>query len=372
MERMKTCIRSIVVFALAVAGGCAVSGGCGGMSVGSGPGARSEVTPDSAAAAAAQLVAERDFGGAMLIYRGILEVDPQHVPSLRGMLDLSSQTGDATTGAHYYEILSQGDALIASDVLTMAALYERSGNSSTALEVLEAGADRFPENTEILSALGLALVKAGNTVEARRRLEAAAPAGGDAGRRAHRALADLLFEAGDYEAALPVLLEYETRYPGDFSVNMRAGWIYLESGDYDAAIDHYRLAVDAKPSSVDARVSLASAYEKSGRVDSAIRTYDKAIKQRGMVREAEPLILAEANLLNRKGRYDRTLELLEEAGEAFPLTPALNCALGMALAGDGRYDEAVEAFESAIHDRQYGDFARDQIKRVEGLKRQSR
>lgn len=186
--------------------------------------------------------------------------------------------------------------------------------------------------------------------------------------RQRRAHADSLFDAGAYEDALPALEDSRSDYPDDYRLHMRIGWIYLDRGDYDDAVDAYRDAVDANPKSVDARVGLARAYEKEGRVDAAIRAYDRAISVHGLDADVAPLVLAQANLYNRKGRYDLAVELIESTQSSFALTAGLQCAYGMALAGEGRYDDAITAFNAATGDAQYADFAHAQIRRIQALR----
>jgi len=153
---------------------------------------------------------------------------------------------------------------------------------------------------------------------------------------------------------------------------MQAAWIHFDRKRYDSAADCYRSAAQTRPKSVDARVGLAKAYERLGSTDSAIRAFDKAIKLHGLDRQIAPVVLAQANLLNKTGRHGRALALVESCQNAFRLTAGLECALGMALAGDGRYDDAIEAFAHATGDAQYMDFAYEQIRRIKQLRHQNR
>lgn len=188
-----------------------------------------------------------------------------------------------------------------------------------------------------------------------------------AGRTAHRELTRTLFQMRRYDEAADLLLSYNERYPGDFDVNMELAYIYFDRGDQKKALPFYRAAVDANPKSIDARVGLAKALEELGRIDNAIRVYDDALEIRGMTPEMEPVILAQANLLIKRGRYARSLELVESAAERFPETPGLACARGMALAGEERYREAVTAFSRATGDPRWSEFANAQIRRIQSI-----
>ena len=65
-------------------------------------------------------------------------------------------------------------------------------------------------------------------------------------------------------------------------------------------------------------------------------------------------------------------DLVERYEASNPPTAGLSCSRGMALAGIGDYDAAIEAFSHATSDRLYGDFARKQILRIKSLRTQSR
>jgi len=183
-----------------------------------------------------------------------------------------------------------------------------------------------------------------------------------------RASAQALFDEKRYDEAEDVLVSYLALDPHDYDVNMQLAFIYFNRGDYEDALPCYRAAVDAKPTRVDSRVGLAKTLEQLGRTDNAIRAYEGALEIRGYVREMEPVIIAQANLLNQRGKYDRTLELVQRAGTEFPETPGLACARGMALAGEGRYDEAIAAFGRATGDPRWSEFANAQIRRIQSLR----
>lgn len=358
---MKYFIRSIFVCApiwLCALCACGTSGLPAGEST--------EIDADSLAAVADERAHANDAGAAMLLYRLALESDPSHTPSLRGMAGIASRTGDAVTTAHYFGRLQETGTLQVNDVLTLADVQKRSGETHAAISTLESGVVRFGNDPRMLVELGGLLAQVGRMDEARKTLEAAIAIGEN--ETALRSLGDLLFESGDYDSALPVLLSYAQHYPGDFRTNMRVGYILFDRGEFEAAAHRYRDAVESRPSSVDARVALARSYENIDRIDMAIRTYGRALELRGLVKEMEPVILAQSNLLNKKGRFERSIDLLEQAGGSFPLGAGLECALGMALAGEGRYDDAVVAFGRAVSDRRYGELARNQIQKIEELR----
>ena len=299
------------------------------------------------------------------MYDAALDIDPAFAPALRGLADLALETGDPTSAVYYFETLTTGADATPEDFGRLADALVREGRASDAMKRLGAAAQRYPDEATIQAQYGLLLLENGRTDEALRQLGLAVDIGGASTRAAHRALGTTLFELRRYGEAASALDSYDRRYPGDFEVNMKLAFIHFENGAFDHALPHYRAAVDAKPTSVDARVGLAKTLEKLGRTASAIRTYEKAIEIRGFAEEMEPVIIALANLLNQTGKYERTLDLVARAGAAFPETPGVACARGMALVGEGRYDEAVEAFARATGDTRWSEFANEQIHRIQ-------
>lgn len=328
-----------------------------------------KITPDSLATTAAEQVAAGDLQGGMATYRQALDLDAHHAASLRGMVDVAAAAGDPVTARHYHDTLVATGVASASDYAEMAEVLESAGDKRGASDVLSAGLSSFPDDGALnLEAARVALSRS-RTGQATGYLKKAMSAGGPSGRKAHRMLCNTYFDDAEYDAALPLLESYQRKYPGDFQVNMRAAYIHLSRDEFKAASHYYRNAVGANPKSVDARVSLAKCQHELGDLDAAIRSYDKALKVSGLTRQVAEVVLAQANLLNERGKHDRALHLLEECEASFPLTPGLQCARGMALAAVGLYDDAVRAFAAATSDYRYGEFAQSQIRRIQSIRR---
>jgi tetratricopeptide (TPR) repeat protein len=326
------------------------------------------ISPDTLTAAAAAAVASGDYPGAKSFYDEALAADPEHAPALRGLAELAVKTGDPVSAVSYYERLAASDASTPSDHIDLARALSDAGRTDDAILHLQGAAGRYPTSARIQSELGLLLLERGRTDDALPHLERAVALDGVETRTAHSALAKTLFEAKRFDEAAAALESYNQRYPGDFDVNMKLGYIHFQNGAYREALACYRSAVDARPESIDARVALAKTLERLERFDNAIRVYDSAIEIGGITPELEPVILAQANLLNKRGKYAQTLDLVERAAAVFPETAGLACARGMALAAQGRYAEAVKAFRAAATDPAWSEFANAQLRRIEQLR----
>ncbi len=323
--------------------------------------------PDSLVESGRAAADAGDYSSAKSLYDEVLDLRPDYAPALRGQADLAIDTNDPASAIHYYERLTDLPETTAGDYAGMADALLAAGRQTEALSYLERAVARQPDSALLVSKTGMLLLDSGDTENALPWLKRAVSMGGVSTKSAHRALGRTLFDLKRYGEAAETLKLFNQRYPGDFKTNMLLAYIHLNEGDYKEALPCYRAAVDANPNSIDARVGLARTLDQMGRTDSAIRVYDEAIEKRGIVREMEPVILAQADLLNQRGKYSRALDLLDEARAVFPETPGLACARGMALAGEGSFDEAITAFGKASTDSQWSEFANQQIRRIRNL-----
>jgi tetratricopeptide (TPR) repeat protein len=322
---------------------------------------------DSLLASGRAAAANGDYALAKELFDAALDANPDNAGAYRGLAGISLATGDPVSAIHFYNaLIAQPDALPA-DYVELARTLAKSGRRSEALALLAGACATHPDQPELHSELAFQLLEQGETDKAIRELRLALDLG--AGEAAQRTLGRELFELERYDEAEEVLSSYNKRFPDDFDVNMKLAFIHFARGEHQEALPYYRAAVQANPASVDARVGLAETLEQLGRTANAIRVYDEALNIRGLTREMEPVILAQANLLIKQGEYERCLELVESAAETFPETPGLACARGMALAGEGQFDRAVSAFSRATGDPRWSEFANAQIRRINSLHR---
>ena len=328
--------------------------------------------PDSLAVAAERAMHDGSYEDALARFQSALDIDPKHTASLRGLVELSCKLDDPTTALHYHDALAESGNDTPGEYVSLSRALTRVGERRRGREIVATGLDRFPADGALHVEAARGDIASGQTRSAKAHLKTAMETGGSGGREAHAMLANMLFDGEEYDTALELLEGFERKYPGDFNVNMRAAYIHYSRESFESAEDCYRRAVDARPKSIDARVGLAKSQEKQGKADVAIRTYDKALKVKGLSRQSEPIVLAQCNLLNKRGKYPRSLELIERCEREFELTAGLYCARGVALAAEGVYDDALSAFQHATSDQQYGEFALAQIRRVEQLRVHSR
>jgi len=107
--------------------------------------------------------------------------------------------------------------------------------------------------------------------------------------------------------AIKVLTPIYKKYPNQYTINLRLGWLFFLDKKYKNAIKHYKKALIAIPSSIEANLGLLKSYLKLGKLDSAIKVGTVILKK---------------DLYNYYGNYNLILALKEknEYAQALKLT----------------------------------------------------
>ena len=141
-------------------------------------------------------------------------------------------------------------------------------------------------------------------------------------------------------------------------------WLYLKIESYPRAIDMYGKLLAIEPESVGERLNLAMAYEKNSQPDSAIAQYEKMIQSQP---ENTQLYCSLAFLYSNAKKAAQAIEVAKKGLQLKPNDACLNCAWGRALENMSDYEGAIEKFELAVNDSQWGDFAKNQIDKQQKL-----
>jgi Flp pilus assembly protein TadD len=130
------------------------------------------------------------------------------------------------------------------------------------------------------------------------------------------------------------------------------GLALLQKERVDEAISHFQRALQIHPGNASAHLNLGSALRRMGRMDEAISEYQKALQIDPLEVEAQnnlAWLLAtcpQASLRNG----DKAVELARQAnGLTDGENPVILRTLAAALAEDGRFPEAAETAQRALH-----------------------
>jgi len=138
------------------------------------------------------------------------------------------------------------------------------------------------------------------------------------------------------------------RDPRQPHVNINLGALLTGMGRGAEAIPLLRPVVRAQPNNVDALVALGQAQQAAGELDFAERHLRAAWKLRP---DDAAIALNLGGLCNDSGRAEDSEAILREAlkrGAAAPMRAALEHNLGVALKLQGRWSDALAAFDAAL------------------------
>ncbi len=251
------------------------------------------------------------------------------------------------------------------------------GASAEAIEILETGRDLAPWLAETHNALGLAYLRMDRPQESFIEFEDAlelAPGlatthrnlhewylgGGDAGRAVEElaiavrldrgnadyrlALADLLEESDDIEAAEETYVAAERDLPENWTVKFAYGDFLTRHRRYAGALAVYRRAIRMGPISAIALRNIGRCYWAVDKIDLAIEAMRRSIDLQphnpGLRRDLAEMLLA-------AGRLDEALTQLDNAIRILPGMWRPRAQKANVLGEQGRYVEARKSFRFA-------------------------
>ena len=163
---------------------------------------------------------------------------------------------------------------------------------------------------------------------------------------AHYFLGNIFGQRGDHEAAERCFSAALQARPGFAAAARNLGATLQLLGHTVEAIDCYRRFLAQGPGSADIYLNLGNALADSGARDDAIAAYREALRLDPARGE---LYLYIGHLLDELGRLDAAAVEYERAVATSPSVAAVR-ALGAALAGQGRAEQAIACYRRAAAD----------------------
>jgi spermidine synthase len=121
---------------------------------------------------------------------------------------------------------------------------------------------------------------------------------------------------------------------------------YAALGDRDKAFEHYQQAVSIDPNVARIYISVAVLQAKNGQYDSAISNLQRAIS---LDPESPVQVYRElVQLLHSQNRYGEAVSVCKKILAIQPGNTAVLNDLGITYSQMGNYDEAIDAFETAL------------------------
>ncbi len=325
---------------------------------------------------------------AELIYRQILQADPNQADAIHLLGVIASQVG---MHAQAVEYIQRAIRLYGNN----AAYHNNLGGAYRALHRFSEAADSYrravelkPDYAEAYSNLGLALTDEGklddavlsyrqalslqpNLVDAQYNLGNVLKDQGkvDEAAACYRGVLDLKPEFAEPHYQLGVILHGQGKLddaiacyrqalkwkPQHAEAHNNLGVALAKEEELDEAVACYQRALQLKPEYAEAHFNLGVALKEQGKLDEAIASYRRAL-------ELKPdFAKAMGNLgftLKEQGKLDEAIACYHKALEMNPDAAEVHNNLGIALKDQDKLDEAIAAYRRALQLRpNYADAA---------------
>ncbi len=281
---------------------------------------------------------------AEVIYRQILEREPNHSDALHFLGVLAHQVGKIDAAVDLIGLAIRVNPRNPTYYCNLGCVLEQQGRSSDAADALQKALSLKPDLAEAHYNLGLALFNQDRLDEAIACYQHAIAIKPNYG-EAYGNLGYALYRQGRVAEALTnyrTALTFKPNYP---EAHYNLGNALYREGSVDEAIASYLLALAFRPDYADAHNNLGNALKSQGKLDEAIRSYQAALKSKPDYSE---VYINLSIALQEQRKFDEAIGACQAALCVDPDLPHAQYNLANALQGQGNLDEAVAAYQRAI------------------------
>lgn len=242
----------------------------------------------------------------------------------------------------------------------LAASYVDAGNWAQAIEHSEEALRLKPENAEARYNLGNVYLRTDRYEEAMRHYQEVLELDPNYG-MAHYGLGYCLVRTNRMTEAVSSFEHAHQLRPTDPMVLHSLASTLAYTGRIDEGMEAYHQLRELTPDDRSLPVEIAAMLARSGRDAEAVEYYEEALRDT----PSNSLRYSMALSFLRLGRFASAEDELRQVVRANPEFPEPHNALGEALMGLGRWDEAAREFETALHAKPDYEEARLNLDRAE-------
>jgi tetratricopeptide (TPR) repeat protein len=197
-----------------------------------------------------------------------------------------------------------------------------------------------------MSRQGIQAMREGNWNSAEKLFNAALAAS-KSDDRAHRGLAESMWQRDEQEAAIKHMEQAVLLSAGEPKLMERLGRMYLEVGRFEDANQQCMIALEANRDSAAVWALRGDCLLQQDRLEDALAAYHRALALQPDYRDVQ---LRTAEIYRSQGRYDRllaTLDRLQESAAGEDIPYRVNILRGIAMRELSRGQEALLCFQRA-------------------------
>lgn len=166
--------------------------------------------------------------------------------------------------------------------------------------------------------------------------------------RAHRGLAEALWNRNERDAAIAHMEKAVRLSAGDPKLVQRLGRMYFDTGHLDKATQQCEIALSAERNSADIWALRGDCLSEHGQQEEALAAYHRALALQPSYQTVQ---IQAAEIYRVQGRYDRllaTLDQLESSSNEQAVPGRVDLLRGIAMRELGRHEDARDHFLLAL------------------------
>lgn len=293
---------------------------------------------------AVQLHKESKFDQAELIYRNLLDDEPEHAEALHLLGVLLHQRGQSAKGARFIRRAVKLQPDVPVFYCNLAEACRASGELNEAVASAKKALKLQPQNADAHNHLGLALQGQGSLDDAVASYQQALKLRPGFA-LAHNNLGSALREQKKVEEAEASFREALHQNPNLPLAHSNLGQLLLEQGKLEEALPHCREAVRLMPNFAEGLSNLGNVLRAQDNLSEAKDCYQKAMRLRPNVAMIHNNL---GQALQEEGNLDQAIECYKKALTLDPNSARIECHYASALVAKEKPKEAIEHYRKAL------------------------
>jgi len=290
------------------------------------------------------LVAEENFDKAQLELRNALQIDPNYLPAQLLMGEVANRLGDPRRALQMYQAALEQDDANQVARAELAKIYLFGGLPDKALELVEPGLAKTPNDATLLTVRGAARARLGDARGAIADAEQAL-AQVPAHESAVALLASLYVKEDRTDDAVSLLEDAVKTHADTVDLQLILADLYLKVGKSQDAERVLRSVIELKPDQFSHRSTLVRFLLKEGRVAEAEQVLRDAVATNPDSLEAKAALVS---LLASRESFDAAEKELLTFVETTPKDMDLRQFLGDFYASRGKSDKAADVYREIV------------------------
>ena len=280
--------------------------------------------------------AMKQYENAAVAYFAAHELQPDNLDLLSNLGFAQLNAGQMEQAVATYEKMLTIDPVSYDASVHLGFVYQKAGDYGKAMDHYENALIGNPDDVQTMGSLAQLYADNDRAEASVAMYERAIEAADDEQKNSLRTkLGGAMITAKNFEKAAEVYGALVVDMPDNPAHRFNLGISLLQIKKHREAAPHFEKVIELKPDYAKAYQQVAACYNETGRYGKAINAAQKGLK------------------LTTK-------------------TGGLYCAWGRALEKQQLYDEAIDIFQRAVSDPQYGSYAKKQIQRQEDLKKRAK